>query len=69
MVSIAVSAVKKCLQGAGNESRFCGAGDNFVRSLTSDEIVAQVQYLFKDRGIDPTKVNVHAPRELANNCV
>ena len=36
--------------------RFCGAGDNFVRSLTGDEIVAQVQYLFADRGIDPSKV-------------
>lgn len=36
--------------------RFCGAGDNFVRSLTADEIVAQVQYLFQDREIDPTQV-------------
>lgn len=35
---------------------FCGAGDAFVRSLTSDEIVAQVQYLFADRGIDATRV-------------
>jgi len=36
--------------------RFCGAGDNFVRSLTADEIVAQVQYLFADRQIDVEKV-------------
>lgn len=36
--------------------RFCGAGDAFVRSLTSDEIVAQVQHLFADRNIDPSKV-------------
>lgn len=36
--------------------RFCGAGDSFVRNLTADEIVAQVQYLFADRKIDPTKV-------------
>lgn len=36
--------------------RFCGAGDNFIRSLSADEIVAQVQYLFADRGIDPEKV-------------
>lgn len=36
--------------------RFCGAGDAFVRSLTADEIVAQVQYLFADRNIDPEKV-------------
>lgn len=36
--------------------RFCGAGDAFVRSLTGDEIVAQVQYLFADRAIDPENV-------------
>lgn len=36
--------------------RFCGAGDNFVRSLTADEIVAQVQHLFTDRNIDPAAV-------------
>lgn len=36
--------------------RFCGAGDNFVRSLTGDEIIAQVEHLFKDRTIDPTTV-------------
>lgn len=36
--------------------RFCGAGDNFVRNLTADEIVAQAQYLFADKGIDVTKV-------------
>lgn len=36
--------------------RFCGAGDNFVRSLESGEIVAQVEYLFNDRNIDPSAV-------------
>jgi 23S rRNA (adenine2503-C2)-methyltransferase len=36
--------------------RFCGAGDAFVRSLTASEIVAQVQYLFADRGINPDAV-------------
>jgi len=36
--------------------RFCGAGDSFVRSLTAEEIVAQVDYLFADRGIDVSKV-------------
>lgn len=36
--------------------RFCGAGDNFVRSLTGDEIVAQVRHLFADRDIDPERV-------------
>lgn len=36
--------------------RFCGAGDNFVRNLSSDEIISQVEYLFGDRDIDPEKV-------------
>ncbi len=36
--------------------RFCGAGDAFVRSLTGDEIVAQVQHLFADRDIDTNAV-------------
>lgn len=36
--------------------RFCGAGDAFVRNLTSEEIVAQVEHLFADRNIDPTQV-------------
>lgn len=36
--------------------RFCGAGDNFVRSLTGHEIVDQIEYLFKDRNIDPKTV-------------
>lgn len=31
--------------------RFCGAGDAFVRSLTGDEIVAQVDHLIADRNI------------------
>lgn len=36
--------------------RFCGTGEFFIRSLTGYEIVAQVQHLFKDEGIDPTQV-------------
>lgn len=36
--------------------RFCGAGDNFVRSLTAEEIVAQVDHLFADKAIDVSKV-------------
>jgi 23S rRNA (adenine2503-C2)-methyltransferase len=36
--------------------RFCGAGDSFVRNLTGEEIVAQVQHLFADRDIDPAAV-------------
>ncbi len=33
--------------------RFCGAGDNFVRSLTGDEIVAQVVHCISETGMDP----------------
>jgi len=36
--------------------RFCGAGDAFVRNLTSAEIVAQVDHLFAHRNIDPSAV-------------
>jgi 23S rRNA (adenine2503-C2)-methyltransferase len=36
--------------------RFCGTGEFFIRSLTADEIVAQVQHLFADQGIDQSKV-------------
>jgi 23S rRNA (adenine2503-C2)-methyltransferase len=33
--------------------RFCGAGDAFVRSLTADEIVEQVDYSIGQTGVDP----------------
>src|SRR3989304_5752875 len=36
--------------------RFCGAGNYFVRSLTTKEIVSQVDYLLISRGIDASKV-------------
>lgn len=36
--------------------RFCGAGDAFVRSLTSDEILAQIHHLFADNNITPDKI-------------
>lgn len=36
--------------------RFCGAGDNFVRSLTAEEIVSQTQHLFADKQIDASQV-------------
>lgn len=36
--------------------RFCGAGDSFVRSLTAEEIVAQPEHLFSERGIDASQV-------------
>lgn len=32
--------------------RFCGTGEFFIRSLTAEEIVAQVQYLFADQNIN-----------------
>lgn len=32
--------------------RFCGAGDKFIRSLTSDEIVEQVSHMISDRGLN-----------------
>ncbi len=37
--------------------RFCGAGDNFVRSLTGEEIKAQVDHLFADRSINAAEVD------------
>ena len=37
--------------------RFCGAGDNFVRSLTADEIVSQPIRLLEDTGIDPNEMD------------
>lgn len=39
--------------------RFCGAGDNFVRSLTADEIVSQPQYLLETQidGVKPMNIN------------
>lgn len=36
--------------------RFCGAGDNFVRSLTADEIVSQVEYSLKQVDCDPNEM-------------
>jgi 23S rRNA (adenine2503-C2)-methyltransferase len=36
--------------------RFCGAGDHFVRSLTADEIVGQVEALLNDTGIVPQEI-------------
>lgn len=37
--------------------RFCGAGDYFVRSLTSDEIVAQPVHLLESQAIDADRVD------------
>jgi 23S rRNA (adenine2503-C2)-methyltransferase len=37
--------------------RFCGAGDNFVRSLTTEEIVSQPEQLLRDTGIDVNSID------------
>ena len=36
--------------------RFCGAGDNFVRSLTADEIIEQPRYLLEQTGVSPSEM-------------
>jgi len=36
--------------------RFCGAGDNFVRNLTSAEIVSQPKRLIDDTGVSPDEM-------------
>jgi 23S rRNA (adenine2503-C2)-methyltransferase len=36
--------------------RFCGAGDHFVRSLSADEIVAQVERTLDDTGCAPAEM-------------
>lgn len=36
--------------------RFCGAGDYFVRSLTAEEIVYQVDYCLESQEIDAAKI-------------
>jgi 23S rRNA (adenine2503-C2)-methyltransferase len=36
--------------------RFCGAGDAFVRSLTTEEIIEQPRYLLETTGVDPNKI-------------
>ena len=36
--------------------RFCGAGDNFVRSLSSEEIVSQPVRLLTDTGVNVDKI-------------
>ena len=36
--------------------RFCGAGDYFARSFTSEEIVAQVEAALEETGVDPFSI-------------
>lgn len=49
---ICCSTMSGCPMGC----RFCGAGDHFVRSLTAEEIVAQVKRLLDDTGVVPTDI-------------
>lgn len=37
--------------------RFCGAGDAFVRSLTTEEIISQPVHLLESKGIDAAQVD------------
>ena len=36
--------------------RFCGTGEYFIRSLSSDEIVFQVSHMLNERNIDASKI-------------
>jgi 23S rRNA (adenine2503-C2)-methyltransferase len=49
---ICCSTMSGCTVGC----RFCGAGDYFVRSLTADEIVNQVDHLLEFKNIDASKI-------------
>lgn len=37
--------------------RFCGSGDYFVRSLTTEEIVNQVEVALEETGVEPNKID------------
>ncbi len=49
---ICCSTMSGCPMGC----RFCGAGDNFVRNLTGDEIVFQVDHSLKDTNVNPNNI-------------
>ena len=36
--------------------RFCGSGEYFVRNLTADEIVSQIQYTLTETNVKPTDI-------------
>lgn len=36
--------------------RFCGSGDYFVRSLTAEEIISQVEHCLEATGVDPQTI-------------
>jgi len=45
------------MSGCPMGCRFCGTGDYFVRSLTAEEIVEQVEYALAQTGVDPNNIN------------
>jgi 23S rRNA (adenine2503-C2)-methyltransferase len=49
---ICCSTMSGCPMGC----RFCGAGDYFVKNLTGDQIVAQVDHSIKETKVDPSKM-------------
>lgn len=51
---LCISTMCGCPMGC----RFCGTGDYFVRSLSSEEIVAQAEYILENEieGIDPKSI-------------
>jgi len=53
---ICCSTQSGCPVGCPVGCRFCGAGDNFVRSLTADEIFSQPKYLLEQTGVLPKDI-------------
>lgn len=49
---VCFSVMSGCPMGC----RFCGTGEFFIRTLTADEIVAQVQHVLGDTNISPDKI-------------
>ena len=49
---VCFSVMSGCPMGC----RFCGTGEFFIRNLTADEIVSQVEYVLAETGVDPTKI-------------
>lgn len=45
------------MSGCPMGCRFCGTGDYFVRNLTSDEIVEQVEYALSQCDVSPSEMN------------
>ncbi len=41
------------MSGCPVKCKFCGTGEKFIRSLTGEEIVSQVEYLLEHTGVNP----------------